>query len=232
MLELIKVSKQFGYFQVWNNLNLSLQPGDVCTVFGRNGAGKTTLLKCIAGLSKFSSGKISYFGANRAERRLHGRVGYLGHAAMLYGDLSALENLFFIARLYKLKKNKAELLTALVDSGLGEWTQIPVKTFSRGMIQRLALCKTLLTEPEIILLDEPFTGLDESAIHHTEKLIAELQTKSRIVILVTHDLALGYKAANRLFILSEGQNKMLNKAEISYDIFRSLVLESYEKESL
>jgi heme exporter protein A len=232
MLELINVSKKFGYYRVWENINLSLQPGDVCALFGRNGAGKSTLLKCIAGLSKYSSGKMNYFAPNGSDRVLQGRVGLLGHASMLYGDLTALENLKFTAGLYKLQKGKAELLGILKDAGLGDWAEIPVKTFSRGMTQRLALCKTLLTEPELALLDEPFTGLDEGAIHHTQSLIAELQAKKRIIVLVTHDLLLGYEAANKLFILSPNQNRMLNKAEISYDAFRKLVLDAYEKESL
>ncbi len=232
MLELINVSKQFGYHQVWTNLNLSLQPGDICALFGRNGAGKTTLLKCIAGLSKFSFGKISYYGPNRVERSLIGRVGMLGHASMLYGDLTALENLYFTAALYKMSKSRDDLMALLTEAGLGDWAEIPVKTFSRGMTQRLALCKTLLPEPELLLLDEPFTGLDEGAIEFTQKQIAELQAKNRIILLVTHDLLLGYETANKLFLLSPDENRMLDKAEYELDEFRKMVLTAYQREHL
>lgn len=229
MLTLSGAAKQFGYFTVWKDLHFSVQPGEVLGLFGANGAGKTTLLKCIAGISALSSGQIRF---DDKQGKIHSKLrsvcGFLSHNSGLYHDFTPLENLKFAAALQHLALNEKELRIKIAEFGLEKWGDTPVKNFSRGMTQRLALLKTLLHAPEVLLLDEPFTGLDERAIQKSRAIIENARISGKITLLVTHDLQTGYDASTRLMVLSRNSApRFYEKNELDFQSFHQLISDIY-----
>jgi ABC-type multidrug transport system ATPase subunit len=173
------IEKRFGGRAVLRGLSFAVSAGDVMLVTGANGSGKTTLLRLVAGLAAPTRGTL----AVDADRS---RLGYLGHEPLLYRELTALENLDLFGRLYRVPERRERVGMLLERFGIWEARGERVSSFSRGMVQRLALCRTLLHEPELLVLDEPFTALDEAG---AELLDAELQSLARTATLVisTHD---------------------------------------------
>ena len=221
MLEVHSLSKSFGYFQVWNDVSFTLEKGSICGLFGVNGSGKTTLLKCIAGIVSPNSGQILIDGDSLkkdANKRKH--IGFLSHQSMYYHDLTCIENLQFTASLYKLTFTRSELINRLDNVGLKKWADTAAKTFSRGMQQRLALCKSLLHDPNLILFDEPYTGLDEEASDDLSNTITELKQQGKTILLVTHDIKQGYELADKVALLSDQKlSVFLPKSDISFENF-------------
>ena len=187
VLQLCGVTKEAGHRLLLAGVDRSLRRGEAVGLTGANGSGKTTLLRVIAGLSRPSSGRIRLFGEEpcaRARRRL----GVLLDASFLYGDLTAEENLLYYGRLYGVPDPRGKAAAWLQKVGLRRDARAPVRTFSKGMRQRLAIARTLLHDPELLLLDEPFDGLDARHAARLEEWLDEW-TGARTVLLVGHDRA-------------------------------------------
>jgi ABC-type multidrug transport system ATPase subunit len=173
------VEKRYGRRRALRPLDLELERGGFLVVTGANGSGKTTLLRLVVGLAAPTGGQLEV----EADR---GQLGYLGHEPLLYRDLTALENLDLYGRLYRVPERRERAGMLLERFGLWEVRGERVGSFSRGMTQRLALCRTLLHDPELLVLDEPFTALDDEGATLLDRLLAEL-AGSATVLLSTHD---------------------------------------------
>ena len=208
MVHMQGVTKRFAHVWALRGIDLELQRGRCLGVFGANGAGKTTLLKILATLTPPSAGKLTIAGydAVREAANVRPLLGVLGHRTFLYGDLNAWENLRFYGRLFGVagcEERAAELLQAV---GLEAHARQLVRTYSRGMQQRLAIARALLHRPPLLLLDEPYTGLDQHAIDRLQNLLQDLlQTHNRTIILSTHDLQLGLRICDEIIIQSRGK---------------------------
>ena len=200
------VSRHFGRRRVLNKVSLECQAGEIVALLGSNGAGKSTLLSIAATLLHPSSGEVRYGDevARAAGAELRGRIGVLGHDLSIYPELSAAENLRFFARAYGLNDVEGAVSTALRRAGLDQRDD-PCGRFSRGMRQRLALERALLHRPRLVLLDEPFTGLDDAATDALRTRLRELRADGCIVLLATHDLETIDGLADRAVLLVGGK---------------------------
>ncbi len=182
-------------------VDLRVEAGELVVLLGSNGAGKTTLLRVLATLLRPSSGSLSLFGVDpRSARR---RVGYVGHESGCYADLSGLENLTFHASLHGVPSSRVSEL--LEWAGLMSAAGRPLRTYSRGMSQRLALARALLHRPDLLLLDEPYSGLDPAAAASVDALLVDLRSAGHTIVLTTHDLARVVPMATRTAILHRGR---------------------------
>jgi len=189
-LQFVDVSRHFGRRRALSRVSLRAGAGTITALLGPNGAGKSTLLSIAATLLAPSSGRIAYGAADaRAGAALRARIGLLGHDLYLYQELTAAENLRFFARVYDLDAVEARVDAALGRAGLAERRDDAVAGFSRGMRQRLALERALIHEPRLLLLDEPFTGLDEAARGALRERLRAARDGGAIVLLTTHDTA-------------------------------------------
>jgi heme exporter protein A len=204
-LEVDGVSKYYGDFPALRNIRLSIGPGSTVALLGRNGAGKTTLLRIIAGLSKASEGSVRIQDADVREQATRRRIGVLGHGISLYDELSATENLVLFANLYGLKEPEKTADAWLERTGLDRVRDGLVREFSRGMRQRLAVARAFMHEPEVLLLDEPFTALDDRAIAVLQSLLAEAHAAGRTIILSTHQLREALEVATHVALIQRGQ---------------------------
>lgn len=206
LLCLEQVEKDFGDFTALSQVNLRVQSGAFVLLLGANGAGKSTLLRLLAGLSKPTRGRVLVAGAEpHRTAAARAAVGLLSHATLLYDDLSAQENLGFYARLYGLSSPEERIAHALATAGLEERQHHRVRTFSRGMKQRLALARATLHNPMILLFDEPYTGLDQRAATALSRQLSHLKEQGRTSLLVTHNLEEAVHLADRLVILRRGR---------------------------
>lgn len=212
--------KRLGRRDVLRGVDLTVDRGTIAALIGPNGAGKTTLLRVLSTLMRPDAGRVIVNGfhlPSQAEGVRRG-LGVVFHHPMVYGDLTARENLCFQARLYQLKDSAARIDRVLADLGLDPGRPEPVRTYSRGMQQRLALARALLTEPGILLLDEPFTGLDvQSSSVLTSRLAQEME-RGCTVVFSGHDLAGVEKLATQFVVLAEGRlAAVLDRANLSAD---------------
>ena len=222
MIEVQGLTKYFGRFSALRDLNLTIGTGEFVALFGRNGAGKTTFLRLIAGLSRPSSGAIRIQPAgNDPARFLRGAIGYLSHSIALYMDLTALENLRFFAQLMDLPGGDEFLLRRIDQVGLAGREREPVRSYSRGMQQRLAIARAFLHDPDILLLDEPFTGLDQAGSDFLKNLLRSARSAGRTCVMAIHDAPLGYEMADRLVVIERGKAALdVSKASLSFDAFQ------------
>jgi heme exporter protein A len=209
LLEARGLSRSFGAVRAVEGVSFTLAEGEVLTILGPNGAGKTTLLGLLAGTLHPTAGEIRFRGAPLDATRTDWRreLGLLSHRTFLYGALTARENLLFWARIFELGKRRARedrVERALAEVGLTAAADRRTRGFSRGMRQRLSLARTLLHDPALVLLDEPFTGLDLHAAGLLRGVLQRLRDGRRSVILVTHQLAEGVRLADRVAIQSRG----------------------------
>ena len=190
-LRFVDVSRNFGRRRALHRVSLSAGAGTITALLGPNGAGKSTLLSIAATLIRPSTGRVEYGppGAGTPGRELRARIGLLGHDLYLYQELSAAENLRFFARVYDLEGVERRVDAALDRAGLADRRDDAVAGFSRGMRQRLALERALLHEPRLLLLDEPFTGLDDAAREALRTRLRTVRDGGAIVLLTTHDRA-------------------------------------------
>lgn len=195
MLELARVAKIYGVKVVFKNVSCAFAAGSVSLLVGGNGAGKSTLMRVMAGLAQPSAGAV------RQDDDL--RVGYLGHSTFLYAGLSALENLNFWREAYGLRLSRQDLLACLERVGLAAHAQERAGIFSRGMAQRLNLARVLMQEPDLLLLDEPGTGLDAASLALLRREISTARARGACVVLISHDLAGDAPLADRLLALAE-----------------------------
>jgi heme exporter protein A len=199
------VEKRFGGAAALAGIDLELDAGASLAVLGPNGAGKSTLIRLMAGLGRPTAGNLEIEGAPASGRDARARVGLLADATFLYPQLSARENLIFAGRLYSLADPSARADALLADEGMGEVANRPVGEFSRGMAQRLAIARSLVHDPRILLLDEPFTGLDRRGAERLSQRLRRLHQEGRTLVLVTHDFSRAAEVADRAIVLSRGR---------------------------
>jgi heme exporter protein A len=198
------LEKRFGPVSALRGLDLSVPAGASLAVVGPNGAGKTTLLRLVAGLARPSRGRLEVGPSDPDRRRRRAGIGYVGHATLLYAPLSARENLVFAARLQNVADPEARAAALLAAHGLEGFADRAVGEFSRGMAQRVAIARALVHDPPLVLLDEPFTGLDPDAAAGLAERLGRLHGDGRTVVLVTHDLARAAAFAERVVLLHRG----------------------------
>lgn len=207
MIHISQLVKTFGRLGALRSVNLCVAEGEFVTVVGPNGAGKTTLLRILATLSRPTSGQVRVGGCELPARAADARrcIGLVSHQTLLYGDLSAEENLRFYARMYDVAGPQQRIDEALELVGLAHRRHDLVRTFSRGLQQRLAIARAVLHSPRLMLLDEPYTGLDQEAAARLERVLASVVAEGRTVVMTTHDLQRGLALADRLVILAKGR---------------------------
>jgi heme exporter protein A len=222
MIEARVLAKYFGRFSALRGLDLTVRPGEFIALFGRNGAGKTTFLRIVAGLSRPSSGTVLIHSDKASDpRQARGRIGYLSHNTSLYMDLTAIENLRFYAKLMDMPSGDPFLLERIRQVGLAGREKDPVRNYSRGMQQRLAIARAFMHDPDILLLDEPFTGLDQAGSDFLQTYLAGAHSKGKTCIMTTHDAPLGYGLADRLVVIEKGVAALdMPKASVSLEEFQ------------
>ena len=220
ILSLEHITKRFGYRCVLNDISFSIERGEFLTLIGNNGAGKSTLLRIISTLSKPNQGRITFKGTNQKESLREWRqiIGIISHENRLYGDLSSLDNLRAFGTLYGVEDLESNTDLVLQETELLHVARLPVDNFSSGMKKRLMIARLMLCKPEILILDEPFTGLDQHSNQWFQNYLTTFHQQGGTVIMVTHQLELGLKLATRVLILHQQHIKHDNLAsELSID---------------
>lgn len=206
MITVKKLVKRFGLKSVLRGVDFEVQPGEFVALLGPNGAGKTTFLRILASLSRPSLGEVHVAGfrlPNEAAA-VRARLGVVSHLPLLYGDLTAEENLRFYARMYNVPDMDARITEVLEMVGLENRRRDLVRTYSRGMQQRLAIGRAVIHNPDVVLFDEPYTGLDQDASAMLDEVLKTVAAKGRTVVMTSHDLARAENLATRFDILSRG----------------------------
>ena len=208
VVEARAVVRRFGTTTVLAGLDLEARAGEIVGVFGPNGAGKTTLIRVLATLLSPSAGTVRLFDEDAfgaGGSRLRRRLGLVTHETFLYPDLTGIENLLYYARLYRLADGAARADELIAWAGLDDHRARPVRSYSRGMAQRLALARALLHRPDLLLLDEPFSGLDAGGSAAVEQMLEQLRSEGRTTLLTTHDIDRGLRVAGRVYIMNRGR---------------------------
>lgn len=223
MIEAQGLAKYFGRFTALRSLTVAVGRGEFISLFGRNGAGKTTFLRIVAGLSRPSAGSLRILNPEpQSSLAARGLMGYLSHNTALYLDLTALENLRFYSELHGLLHHDSDLERRIDVVGLAGRAHEPVRNYSRGMQQRLAIARAFLHDPQILLLDEPFTGLDQAGTDFLRGYLAGAHGDGRTCIMATHDVPLGYDLADRMIVIEKGVVALdLQKSRVSLAEFQS-----------
>ena len=206
IIEIQNLAKAFGYLPVLKKVNLQIERGEFVALLGPNGSGKSTLLRLICGLSKPTAGTITVGGwsiPGEAEA-IRAQIGLVSHKALLYDNLTAHENLAFYAKLYNLKDSQTQIDDLLERVGLSKRAHSLVRTFSRGMQQRLSIARALLHQPHVLLFDEPFTGLDQDAAVVLDTLLQDAHAEGHTILMTTHELDRAARLPSRIMILSRG----------------------------
>ena len=221
-VEVDGLARHYGEREALSGVSLSMQAGETLVVFGPNGAGKTTLLRVLATLLRPHLGKVSVLGCALPDEAwaVRGRLGLLGHEPLLYRELTARENLRFHARLHDVQPERVEELLDAVR--IGERADEPIRTLSRGMVQRVAVARAVLHDPELLLLDEPRSNLDPAAAELVEPLIGAASGRTRVIC--SHDPSGGLAEADVVLGLREGRAAMLAAAS---DVDADAVTELY-----
>jgi heme ABC exporter ATP-binding subunit CcmA len=206
-VEVMRVRKAYGLRPVLRDISFEVAAGQCVAVLGPNGAGKTTLLRILATLTRPAQGSVSVAGYDALHEAQSVRrfVGYVGHAPLLYDELTARENLLFFARMYGLPEAESRADALLARVGMRSRANDRVGTFSRGQTQRVALARGILHGPQVLLLDEPDTGLDEDAIALLHELISERQESGLTTLLTTHTLERGLLWSDMVVVLTKGR---------------------------
>jgi heme exporter protein A len=204
-IELDHVWKFYGDYPALRDYTLDVAEGSCCALLGRNGAGKTTLLRILAGLSPFQRGAVRTFGESPRSSTARSQIGFLGHGIGVYDDLSARENLHFFAKIAGVHDAQAVAGAWLERVGLSRVATMPVRQFSRGMRQRLALARTFLHTPKVLLLDEPFTSLDDRAIAMLSELLLEARRRGATIVLSTHQIREALAIASDVALIENGR---------------------------
>jgi len=207
MIKLKGLVKKYGMNLVLRGVDLNVEAGEFVTLVGSNGAGKSTLMRIVATLLRPTSGTVEIGGWLLPQQadRVRRHIGLVSHYSLLYGDLTAAENLAFFAKLYQLDNQEERVMAALRKVGLYARQRDAVSTFSRGMVQRLTIARATLHEPDILLLDEPYTGLDQDASQLLDNLLRLEHENGRSILMITHDLSHGLNLCDRVAILNRGK---------------------------
>lgn len=224
IVEVKSVTKAFGMRKALDDVTFSLPEGAFLSVFGPNGAGKTTLLRVLSTLVRPNAGQVLICGADAKEDpdKIRERIGMISHASMLYPDLTAEENLLLYAELYGVSNPQARVRELLDAVGLSHRRLDAVRTFSRGMVQRVSIARALVHDPQVVLLDEPYSGLDPHAVEIFDQLIASVRG-NRTFVMVSHDLQKGYEMCTHVLMMARGRMVVfIEKDETEYADFARL----------
>lgn len=223
-----KLSKVFGTRKAVDGISFELPPGAFLSIFGPNGAGKTTLLRILSTLTRATSGSAQILGVDIKEDTDKAResIGLISHNSMLYPDLTAEENLLFAARLYGVENPEERVAEMLAAVELKHRRIDQVRTFSRGMTQRLSIARALIHNPSVVFLDEPYSGLDPHAVEIFDELIAQVR-EDRTFIMVSHDLRKGFEMASHALVMAKGKTVIFDEKEnLDFDEFRQIYLDT------
>ncbi len=206
LIETRALVKTYDLMIVLRKLDFQVERGEFVALLGPNGSGKSTLLRLLSGLSKPTSGAIFIGGWElpREAAAVRAQIGMVSHRALLYENLTARENLQFFAQLYNLREIDERIRILLEQVGLSKRGDSLVRTFSRGMQQRLSIARALLHDPAVLLMDEPYTGLDQDAAQVLDGLLTQAYADGRTIVMTTHDLERAARLASRAMILSRG----------------------------
>jgi heme exporter protein A len=206
MIEVRKLVKRFGLKAILRGVDFNVQPGEFVALLGPNGAGKTTFLRILASLSRPSLGQINIAGHTLPDQAAAVRraLGVVSHQPLLYGDLTAEENLRFYGRMYDVPDLEARITEVLEIVGLSSRRRDLIRTYSRGMQQRLSIGRAVLHDPEVMLFDEPYTGLDQDASSMLDEVLKTVAARGRTVVMTSHDLARAEDLCTRFDVLSRG----------------------------
>lgn len=234
-IEVTSLSKTFGTLYALKNVNLRVKRGEFITIFGPNGAGKTTLIRILSTITPASSGEISIggFSLTKESEKIRRQIGVIAHQTFLYEELTAEENLRFYGKLYDVENLTAKIETIISEVGLELRRNDRVRTFSRGMQQRLSIARAMLHDPSLLFLDEPYTGLDQHAAEMLSGWLNRLRNSQRTTLMVTHDLERGIDMADRVAILNKGEivyNR--DRATLDSQSFRKTYYELVAKSNL
>jgi heme exporter protein A len=207
--------KNFGFIQAVRGVSFELRCGEFLTLFGPNGAGKTTLVKILSSLTRATSGEAYVAGhdVSRGDPGMRGKIGVISHVSMLYENLSPLENLLFYARMYGIENPHDRAVRVIDEVGLRERMHDRVRTFSRGMLQRLSIARAIIHNPSVLFLDEPYTGLDQHACGILKEQLNSLRTSKRTIVLITHDLERGLEMCDRVAVLVKGRIAFMERID-------------------
>jgi len=205
-VELTGVTRSFGRRRAVNGVDLSIHSGECRALFGPNGAGKTTLLRLIAGLLKPSEGTVRVNGESlRDNAPARARVGLISHQSMLYRALTARENVVFAAKLYGIDRPNEAAMHALERMRVADRADAPVRSLSRGLQQRVSIARAIVHEPSVVLLDEPYTGLDAAGGAALTEMLQLLRASGAALLLVTHNVDEGLAVASHASVMLEGR---------------------------
>jgi heme exporter protein A len=206
MIEVRRLVKRYGTKTGLKKLDFTVEPGEFVAILGPNGAGKTTLLRILASLTQptFGDVRIANYTLPGQAAAVRRRLGVVSHQPLLYGDLTAEENLRFYGKMYAVPEMDRRITEVLELVGLSARRRDLVRTFSRGMQQRLAIGRAVLHDPEVMLFDEPHTGLDQEASAMLDAVMKEVATRGRTVVMTSHDLVRAESLASRFDVLSHG----------------------------
>jgi heme exporter protein A len=206
-VEVRDLCKEFGVLKAVNGVSFDLKRGEFLSIFGPNGAGKTTLIKILTGLTRPSSGtaRVAGYEVEDGMVGMRREIGVISHSPALYPDLSPMENLIFFAKMYGMEHPRESALAVLEDVGLALRRDDRVRTFSRGMLQRLSIARAILHDPSILFLDEPFTGLDIHASNVLKEHLQSLHNKKRTILMTTHDVSCGLEMCDKVALQVMGR---------------------------
>ncbi len=207
MIKVRKLVKRFGLKTVLKGMDFEVEQGEFVGLLGPNGAGKTTFLRILSSLSRPSLGDVRIAGYRLPHQAtaVRRRLGVLSHQPLLYGDLTAEENLRFYGKMYAVENPDSRIDEVLRLVDLAHRRNDLVRTYSRGMQQRLAIARSVLHDPDILLLDEPYTGLDQDACAMLDEVLQEIAVQGRTIVMTSHDLARVADLASRFDVLSRGK---------------------------
>ena len=227
-IETKKLTKVFGDRKALDKVSIEVPEGAFLSIFGPNGAGKTTLVRTLATLSRATSGTalVAGFDAKEEPDKVREHIGLISHNPMLYPDLTAMENLMFTAQLYGVVNAEERVRELLRAVELDHRRFDVVRTFSRGMTQRLSIARALMNDPDVVFLDEPYAGLDPHAVEVFDGLIEQLRD-GRTFIMVSHDLQKGFDVCTHALVLARGRVvSYAPKEDIDFEQFRQLYRET------
>ena len=227
-IETKKLTKVFGDRKALDKVSIEVPEGAFLSIFGPNGAGKTTLVRTLATLSRATSGTalVAGFDAKEEPDKVREHIGLISHNPMLYPDLTAMENLMFTAQLYGVVNAEERVRELLRAVELDHRRFDVVRTFSRGMTQRLSIARALTNDPDVVFLDEPYAGLDPHAVEIFDGLIEQLRD-GRTFIMVSHDLQKGFDVCTHALVLARGRVvSYAPKEDIDFEQFRQLYRET------
>ena len=215
-----QITKNFGHRTIVKNVNLTINPGEVAAIFGPNGAGKTTFIKILATLLRPTSGKLEIEGTDAIAdyAQVRNTLGVIVHQHLAYPTLTPYENLKFFGQMYGVNDLESRCQTILAEVGLSRFTHEPLHIFSRGMTQRFMIARALLHHPSILLLDEPFSGLDASAKQFVVDRITQERQNGKGILVTTHNIELGYLVGTRFLFMINGElDEIAKKDEIEVE---------------